>query len=112
MTDKIRKSIQYLLTVFFAFALVLGLTVSANPKTAKAANVSVNFSEVFIEGDNPNTGFMQVRMNTNGLTWNGSYNDKLVSELPGNVATHTVINGRNLLDIANACDSEIGRAHV
>lgn len=105
MTDKIRKSIQYLLTVFFAFALVLGLTVSANTKTAKAANVSVNFSEVFIEGDNPNTGFMQVRMNTNGLTWNGSYNDKLVSELPGNVATHTVINGRSLLDIANACDS-------
>ena len=88
--------------VAFSFGLVFTMP---QVKTAKAAETAIVFNEALLEGDVPANGVMQIRLNTEGLTWQGSYNDKLVNELPGNVADHVTVNGRTLTELSNACTS-------
>ena len=89
------------------FALTLGAGLGFMPKanTAKAASTDVNFNVVYLEGDIAEEGVMQIRLNTEGQTWATYYNDKLLSELPGNVADNVTINGRTLREIENASTS-------
>ena len=87
--------------VAFSFGLVFTMP---QVKTAKAAEVAVNFNEALLEGDIPSDGVMQIRLNTEGQTWATYHNGKTLSELPS-VANYTTINGRSLMEIQNASTS-------
>ena len=111
MTKTIKKTMQWFLIAIFALSFVLGASLLLQPKTAKAADMTVTFNAAYLEGTGESedqgekVGYLQVRMDTEGQTWTNSYNNKSVSELPGNVADTVTINGRTLRELDSACNS-------
>lgn len=111
MTKTIKKTMQWFLIAIFALSFVLGASLLLQSKTAKAADMTVTFNAAYLEGtgvsegQGEKVGYLQVRMDTEGQTWTNSYNNKSVSELPGNVADTVTINGRTLRELDSACNS-------
>ncbi len=103
MTNRIKKTIQWLLTALCAFALVLGVTISASPKTAKASDVSVTFSSATFdgEGDFHATYGKPIRLNTTGLQWETTHN-WVSAEDWKSIADYTTVNGRTVTEINKA----------
>ena len=103
---KITKRLISFVFGFIAFvAFSIGVVFTAPQlKTAKAADTAISFNVAYLEGDR-NDGYLCVRMDTDGLTWNTYYNDVEVSKLPTSVANYTTINGRTLTEIADASTS-------
>ena len=78
---KITKKIVSLIfgaIAFVAFSFGLVFTMP-QMKMAKADDVAVEFSVCLAEGENnEKDGYLQIRMDTNGLTWTGAKNNQKV----------------------------------
>ena len=112
MTRISRKIISWILGAFTVVALAFGVVFTMpEVKTAKAADTAVTISAAYLEGANlEKDGYFQIRLDTQGKTWTNSQNNKTVSELSksfSSVVDYTVINGRTLTELQNACTSEL-----
>ena len=97
MTKTFRKSIQVFLGVIFTVALVFGISLSVEPKTAKAAEVNVTFTAILDAQINETYG-TSIRFDTSGKQWTTYKNWELAADHPS-ISDYTTVNGRTVTEI-------------